>query len=85
MKTIYGGAASTTAAPAVERESMSDFQQFMRGLAADVRLGRLFPGDLATQSPEVIVLSLAGRLAEATEGRLPHPAHELLDRMETAR
>ena len=64
---------------------MSDFHRFMTGLRADARLGRLFPGDVATQSPEVVILHLAGRLADAMEGKQPHPAHELLERMGATR
>ncbi len=60
---------------------MTDFQQFLTGLSADSRLGR-YVGPLSGQSPEVIVLSLTIALANACEGNQPHPAHELLERMQ---
>ena len=63
---------------------MTDFQQFMRGLASDARLGPLFRGDLAKQSAEVVILNLATRLADAFEGRQPHPALALLDELDRA-
>lgn len=64
---------------------MSDFHRFMNGLRNDARLGHLFHNDLAKQEPEVIVLTLAGRLADAIEGKQPHPAHELLERLAAGR
>lgn len=74
-----------TLKPRGERESdMDPFTQFMRGIAADARLGRLFPGGLATQSPEVVVLNLAMRLADACEGRQMHPAYRLLEEIDAA-
>jgi hypothetical protein len=59
----------------------TDFHRFMTGLRADVRLGR-YVAPVADQSPEVIVLSLAMALADAREGKHPHPAHELLEAMQ---
>lgn len=47
----------------------TDFRAFMRGISSDARLGPLFPGEMPAQSAEVIVLSLATRLADALEGR----------------
>ena len=60
---------------------MTEFNQFMRGLRADVRLGR-YVAPVADQPPEIVVLSLALALATATEGKAPHPAMTLLARME---
>jgi len=57
------------------------FTAFMRGLAADCRLGR-FISPLAGQSAEVVVLRLTQALADAVEGKAPHPALRLLQRME---
>jgi len=57
------------------------FTAFLAGLAADARLGR-YVSPLAGQSPEVVVLSLTQALADAAEGRQPHPALRLLQRME---
>lgn len=60
---------------------MSDFRAFMQGLRADIRLGR-YVAPIVDQSPETIVLMLTMALADAREGNNPHPAHELLERME---
>jgi hypothetical protein len=59
----------------------TDFHQFMNGLRADARLGR-YVAPVAGQTPEVIVLTLAMALADAREGKHPHPAHELLEAMQ---
>ncbi len=61
---------------------MTPFQTFVRGLMADARLGRYIPPDVAAKGPEHLVLHLALRLADATEGRQPHPAHLLLDELD---
>lgn len=61
---------------------MTDFQRFLMGLRADARLGRYIPDELVKQTPEVIVLTLIQSLATATEGHAPHPAMQLLERME---
>lgn len=60
---------------------MNPFQEFLRGLRADVRLGR-YVADLDGKSPELCVLLLTLALADAREGRNPHPAHELLEAMQ---
>ena len=60
------------------------FRDFLAGLAADARLGR-YVSPLEGQSPEAIVLTLTQALADANEGKQPHPAHELLQRMEADR
>ena len=59
---------------------MNDFDQFLRGLSADERLGR-FISPLEGQSAEIVVLTLALGLADASEGRQPHPALMLLERL----
>ena len=64
---------------------MHEFENFMRKLAADSRLGRLLSPDVSTQTPEVVVLDLVMRLADALEGNAPNPAIELLDRMQQPR
>lgn len=61
---------------------MHEFHQFMTVLRADERLGR-FVQTLQRQEPEVVVLKLVEALALACEGRQPHPAMELLDRMQS--
>lgn len=58
-----------------------EFEQFMRGLSADARLGR-FIRPLNGQAPEVVVLHLVRALADAAEGNRPHPAHLLLDEID---
>ena len=60
---------------------MTEFDEFMRGLRADARLGRIV-SPVADQTPEVIVLTLALALADAREGKHRHPAHELLEAMQ---
>lgn len=60
---------------------MTPFQEFLRGLRADVRLGR-YIADLEGKSPELCVLLLVRALADAAEGRQPHPAHQLLERLQ---
>ena len=61
----------------------NEFRQFMRGISSDARLGRLFPGDLQRQSAEVVVLSLASRLADAVEGnRGVNPAFRTLEELD---
>lgn len=45
------------------------FQQFMRGLRADMRIRPLIPETLADQTPETVVLSLALALAAALESK----------------
>jgi hypothetical protein len=67
---------------------MDSFRAFMRGLMADARLARAIPATLAEQTPEVVVLTLAQALANATDADRPHPAYlllEELDAMERAR
>jgi hypothetical protein len=61
---------------------MTPFQEFLRGLRADVRLGR-YVADLEGKSPELCILLLVLALADAREGRNPHGALELLDRMQS--
>jgi len=61
---------------------MTPFQEFMNGLKSDCRLGVLFADGLAEQSPEVIILTLALRLADSREGRNEHPAWALLERLQ---
>jgi len=56
------------------------FHDFLAGLAADSRLGR-FIAPLEGKSAEVVVLSLALGLPDASEGRQPHPALVLLERL----
>ena len=62
----------------------TDFDAFMRGLAADARMGR-YIAPLAGQEPAAVVLALTVALADCAEGRQPHPAHELLERMGAGR
>ena len=59
----------------------TDFHRFMTGLRADARLGR-YVAPVCDQTPEVIVLALVMALADAREGIHPHPAHELLERLQ---
>ncbi len=61
---------------------MTQFSEFLRGLRADVRLGR-YVADLDGKSPEICVLLLTQALANAAEGRHPHGAMVLLDRMQS--
>ena len=60
---------------------LTNFQKFMNGLAGDARLGRYLK-PIAQFSPETIILTLAMHLADAREGNHPHPAHELLERLQ---
>lgn len=62
----------------------TEFSQFLRGLAADPRLGRYVPAPLERQTPETVVLSLVVSLADAAEGNRPHPAHLLLEELDAA-
>jgi len=64
---------------------MNDFDQFLRGLSADERLGRYLPAPMERQSPETVVLALIVALAAACEGRQPHPALVLLERLGATR
>ena len=57
------------------------YRAFMRGLAADARLGR-YVRPLADQTPEVVILHLVRSLADAAEGNRPHPAYALLDELD---
>jgi hypothetical protein len=64
---------------------MDPFKAFMRGLMADARLARAIPATLAEQTPEVVVLTLAQALANATErSRGIHPAFALLEEIDAA-
>lgn len=63
-----------------ENYMQHDFQQFLRGLRADARLGRYVP-NVPNQTAESLILMLVWRLADAAEGKQPHPAHELLERI----
>jgi hypothetical protein len=63
---------------------MDPFKAFMRGLMADARLARAIPATLAEQTPEVVVLTLAQALANATDADRPHPAHLLLEELDAA-
>jgi len=60
------------------------FTAFLAGLAADQRLGR-YVSPLAGQTAEVVILSLSLALADAAEGKAPHPAMALLERMGATR
>ena len=60
----------------------SDFRKFMAGLRCDARLGR-YVAPVCEQTPEVVVLTLTMALADAREGIHPHPAHELLERLQS--
>ena len=61
---------------------MTPFDNFLSGLRADARLGRYIPPASANTSAETLILSLAISLADATEGKRPHPAHLLLDELD---
>ena len=62
----------------------TDFARFIAALSHDPRLGR-YTRDLVGKEPATCVLSLAVALADAAEGKQPHPAHALLERMEATR
>jgi len=64
---------------------MNHFDQFLRGLSADERLGRYLPAPMERQTPETVILALIVALADACEGKQPHPALGLLARMGEAR
>jgi len=84
MPTTTGDKTMTTKTDSGTRLKSGGFGDFLAGLAADARLGR-YVAPLAGQSPEVVVLTLALGLADASEGKQPHPALALLERMGAAR
>lgn len=62
---------------------MTDFQRFLTGLQADPRLGKYVPAATTNTQPETVVLLLTLALADATEGTRQHPAHVLLEKIDS--
>jgi hypothetical protein len=60
--------------------SVIDFEKFLAVLHEDARL-RQFIAPLRGRDPRAAVLVLATRLADCYEGKIPHPAYELLERL----
>ena len=60
---------------------LTNFHDFMIGLSGDARLGR-YIAPIRNQPPEIAILLMATALADSREGNNPHPAHELLERLQ---
>jgi hypothetical protein len=60
--------------------SVIDFEKFLAVLHEDARL-RQFIAPIRGKDPHVAVLLLATRLADCVEGKIEHPAFDLLERL----
>lgn len=60
--------------------SVIDFEKFLAVLHEDARL-RQFIAPIRGKDPRVAVLLLATRLADCAEGKIEHPAFDLLERL----
>jgi hypothetical protein len=57
-----------------------EFENFLAVLHADARLRR-FIAPVRGKDPRAAVLHLASRLADCAEGKVEHPAFDLLERI----
>jgi hypothetical protein len=61
---------------------MHEFENFMKKLSADTRLGRFLPAPRQHQTAETVILALVIALAEAHEASEVHPAHRTLEELD---